>query len=469
MRCWVSATIGISRMSTSSQPVTIGPDFEAHISDLIDNVEAAMDDRLQNPFDDHSIERWRGSILAFRNSLRDFTQATSYLPEFHPDPADLAFLDRPVVITGLGRSGTSLLRNLLDSHPSLLTFSGETRFWRRASLSASYQEQVSYTVSRIFMLLVSLDGGKGPRWNLSGGKADLQTYLNFVSLYDHYVRLMPQHPNTPVKAATAAFYAARGSRETQPLRWVNKAPDDIRYKDVILKAFPQAKFILSIRDPRARMTSRKMRANRGSNMFDLAHQSDHVRQSWTEVAETLAAEKPETSLLVRYEDLVQQPEAVMRRIADFLEIEFTPSMLEPTVYGDSARMKSGYGEKTITPGKVMTTSLDKWRQSMSENEIQVIDAFLQSVPDTFGYTIPPVSAGQFWRAARKVRQEYQNDPLRTVSHWITLIRYLRLSPVPLRWLSDPLARLRRFYYGPFDLFFRRARGKMRIIRKQLAD
>jgi hypothetical protein len=456
------------RMSTSTQHVTIGPEFEAHISDLIDNVEASIEKRIQNPFDKKSAEEWRSSILAFRTGLNEFAQGTNYLPEFHPDPANMPFLDRPVVITGLGRSGTSLLRNLLDSHPSLLTFSGETRFWRRASEAVTYQDQVNYTGYRVFSLLVSLDGGRGPRWNLSGGKADLQTYLNFVTLYDYYIKNMPKHPNTPAKAATAAFYASQGKQDTQPLRWVNKAPDDILYKELILKSFPQTKFILSIRDPRARMASRKMRANRGGNVFDLAGQSHHVAKSWAEMAEVLAAEKPGTSLLVRYEDLVQEPEAVMRRIAEFLEIEFSPSMLEPTVYGEPARMKSGYGEKTIVPGKVTTSSVDKWRQTVSADEIRVIDAFHQFVPNTFGYDIPRVSAGQFRAAVRNVRQEYSDVPARRVSPWLEMIQTLRLLPAPLRWLGEPVARFRRFYYGPLDHFFRRVRGKSRIIRKQIA-
>jgi hypothetical protein len=455
-------------MSSSSQYITIGPDFEARISDLIDNVEVSIEKRLQNPFDKESAEEWRSSILAFRSCLVDFARGTNYLPEFHPDPDRMSFLDRPVMITGLGRSGTSLLRNLLDAHPNLLTFSGETRFWRRASEAVTYQDQVNYTGYRIFSLLVSLDGGRGPRWNLSGGKADLQTYLNFVTLYDYYIGQMPKHLNTPAKAATAAFYAAQGRKDTQPLRWVNKAPDDILYKDIILNSFPQTKFILSVRDPRARMASRKLRANRAGNMFDLAGQSHHVAKSWTEVADVLAAEKPDTSLLVRYEDLVQQPEAVMRRIAEFLEIEFSPTMLEPTVYGEPARMKSGYGEKTIVPGTVTTSSVDKWRQSVSENEITIIDAYHQFVPNKFGYEIPRVSAGQFRDAVRQVRQEYSSFPLRTVSPWLELIQYLRLLPAPLCWLSDPLARFRRFYYGPLEHFFRRVRGKSRIIRNQIA-
>jgi hypothetical protein len=455
-------------MNTSSHHVTIGSDFEAHISDLIDHVEASIAKRAQNPFDRQSAEEWRSSILAFRSGLVNFAQGMNYLPEFHPDLDSMPFLDRPVVITGLGRSGTALLRNLLDSHPNLLTFSGETRFWRRASEAVTYQDQVDYTGCRIFSLLVSLDGGRGPRWNLSGGKADLQTYLNFVTLYDHYIEQLPKHPNTPAKAATAAFYATQGRKDTQPLRWVNKAPDDILYKDMILESFPQTKFILSIRDPRARMASRKLRANRAGNVFDLAGQSYHVANSWAEVADVLAAEKPDTSLLVRYEDLVQQPEAVMRHIAEFLEIEFSPTMLEPTVYGEPAHMKSGYGEKTIVPGKVTTSSVDKWRQSVSENEITVVDAYHQFVPNTFGYKIPRVSAGQFRDAVRKVRQEYRNFPLRTVSPWLEVIQYLRLLPAPLRWLSDPLARFRRFFYGPLEHFFRRVRGKSRIIRKQIA-
>ncbi|MGE5223096.1 MAG: sulfotransferase, partial [Omnitrophica WOR_2 bacterium] len=44
-------------------------------------------------------------------------------------PNDLR--DRPVFICGHPKSGTSLLRSLLDSHPQVIVYPEETSFFRR--------------------------------------------------------------------------------------------------------------------------------------------------------------------------------------------------------------------------------------------------------------------------------------------------------------------------------------------------
>ena len=43
-----------------------------------------------------------------------------------PQPMDVPLRDRPVFICGHPKSGTSLLRNLLDSHSELVVYPEET-------------------------------------------------------------------------------------------------------------------------------------------------------------------------------------------------------------------------------------------------------------------------------------------------------------------------------------------------------
>jgi hypothetical protein len=127
---------------------------------------------------------------------------------------------------------------------------------------------------------------------------------------------------------------------------VNKSPDDAFIWRRILECWPDAKFILLLRHPAA-----------------ITDSWSRARKEWTrdEVAEDVlkymrAVEKVRSKhggLEVRYEDLTTQPEREMRRVCEFIGVQWEPAMLEYG-QGDHGDFAPGLGDwsRRIRSGKI---------------------------------------------------------------------------------------------------------------------
>jgi hypothetical protein len=95
-------------------------------------------------------------------------------------------------------------------------------------------------------------------------------------------------------------------------------------------------------------------------------------------------------LEVRYEELVQAPENELRKIAAFLDLPFSSSMLEY----HQGRMRDDPGLSTKDRWLPPTDGLRDWRAGFSERDLELFEALAGDLLDTLGYpraTGPPVS------------------------------------------------------------------------------
>jgi hypothetical protein len=117
---------------------------------------------------------------------------------------------------------------------------------------------------------------------------------------------------------------------------VNKTPNDVFIVDKIAAAWPDARFIFLLRHPGAIARSRQN-----------ARPQDPVEKNAAMVARYCnaveAARQAHDGLTVRYEDLAADPAAVTKEICAFLGVEWEQQMLD---YGEFAhgKFKSGLGD-----------------------------------------------------------------------------------------------------------------------------
>jgi LPS sulfotransferase NodH len=112
----------------------------------------------------------------------------------------------------------------------------------------------------------------------------------------------------------------------------DKTPNNVFVVDRLREAWPDARFIFLLRHPGAIARSRQAYKGEGAD-------AGVVR--YCEALE--AARQTYDGHTVRYEDLTADPERELRRICDFLGVAYEPTMLE---YGqfDHGRYKSGLGD-----------------------------------------------------------------------------------------------------------------------------
>jgi Sulfotransferase family len=215
---------------------------------------------------------------------------------------DLDFLPVPVIV-GAPRSGTTLLRMMLDAHPNL-AIPPETGFLTAdpASLQrlsprqfADYIEQFppGATAWQDFRI-------PSPVWH--------DTLENI-------------EPFSPANAFRAFYrlYAARFSKT----RWGDKTPLHVFGMEQIGNMLPESRFIHVIRDGRdVALSWRKTWFAPGQDMETLA---SHWKQ-WVTAGQS-SRKRDGHYVEIRYEELIQETASVLQRICEYIALDFQPAML----------------------------------------------------------------------------------------------------------------------------------------------
>jgi hypothetical protein len=120
-------------------------------------------------------------------------------------------------------------------------------------------------------------------------------------------------------------------------RLVTKTPNDVFIADRIKTAWPDAKLIFLLRHPAAIARSRK---EVQGEAYDPEKNVALIRR-YCEALE--AARQNYDGVTIRYEELTVDPQPTLRRVCEYLGVPFEPGMLD---YGeqDHGRFKSGLGD-----------------------------------------------------------------------------------------------------------------------------
>lgn len=298
--------------------------------------------------------------------------------DWAPDPTRdeeiNAFIDSPVFICGPGRSGTTLLAQLLDGHPSLYVMPGDSNYVGRFyGKKWKFHSLALYWTKRLVNPL-----GQKPFWLL--GK-DPENYKRFILSLKHFL----EQEMEPFIAVVSAMYATAG-KKNQTRYWVEKTPGNEEYVNSILERFPNAKFIHIIRDPLENLVSLKkfslLRKSR-FNVIDGAYRiKSLIDLGWTN-RNQLGQER---YLIIHYENLITRLLENLKTICDFLEINFSDSLCTPTVHSIPASSNSSHKERIKVGEVVKQNRMSRWAEYFSEDEKKSIVSILYETALKCGYS-----------------------------------------------------------------------------------
>lgn len=254
----------------------------------------------------------------------------------------LALSARPVFICGAHRSGTSLVRNLLDGHPALAVLPSEGTFYTNfeARLAGFPPREQAAEMGQEWLRRLVNPSNQPPFWLLGRSSAENSPYVEFARRLGAWWsagggRMWP---------LVAVVLARAGPIEAGVERWVEKTPTNERYLARLWAEFPDAKVIHVVRRPEDALASHK------ALMGVRWRPGREVAGIFRNLARSLriaAGQAPsDRHLMLRYEDLASRPNEAARRLAEFLEIAPLPSLQEPTVVGMPVRANSSFaGER----------------------------------------------------------------------------------------------------------------------------
>jgi len=270
-------------------------------------------------------------------------------------------------VVGCPRSGTTLMQRMLDHHPQLAV-ANDSHFIPRAIEAVAIgvdpaltPELVEWVRSyRRFYRLGLSDAA------VYEAAAEAHTYREFVS----------------------ALYSEHGRIRGKPLAG-EKTPDYVRHLSRLHALFPWVRTIHIIRDGRdvALSTLEWAREDKGPGKFELWQEEPMAVCALWWRWQVSTGQREATALSpaqyheVIYENLVAQPEEILRAVADFLDLPFAQEML--TYYEGNVRNQPGLSAKKAwlppTPG------LRDWRTQMTERDLELFEALAGDLLTALGY------------------------------------------------------------------------------------
>jgi len=344
---------------------------------------------------------------ALKAALETYTNAVCTLAGERPalwiseelQAATERFRNHPVFIVGAPKSGTTLVRNLLDGHPELVVLPSEGQYWAtflRRFGRATFSSQID-ALGRIWVERFINPDGQPPLWLLGKTRADrTNSYVDFIRYLTAWAhQLQGRGSGNLLLALALAFHAvtkgpANGRAEdgATPVAWVEKTPLNELYLDLILTSFPRARFIHVVRDPRAIVSSRRtLKAYRGPTRHSLVADCLLLRRSFAGGARNLRRLGTRRYHVLRYEDLVQEPVEAVRHLADFLGVEDDASLTRPSVMGRPASSNSAYPHLRV-PGRIYDEASRRFVDVLNAREQLVIEGVLRREAGRFGYEWP---------------------------------------------------------------------------------
>jgi Sulfotransferase family len=283
-----------------------------------------------------------------------------------------------VFIVGAPRSGTTLLRRIVDAHPSI-AITRETH-WITKLLEGENAFSPDAPVTPALLRRLRAH----PKFTRMGVDD---------SELDHMVsRPEPLSYAELVTRIFDRYGEAHGKRLVG-----DKVPDYVRHLPLLHRLWPQARFVHLIRDGRDVALSMLTR-ERFARRFATWEQDpiSTAALSWEQLVrlgrEAGAELPPARYNELRYESLVAEPSGECRKLCDFLGVPFDERMLR----FHEGRTREDPGRDAKRAWRPITQGLRSWRTEMADGEVERFEAAAGELLDELGYPRtrpdPPPSA-----------------------------------------------------------------------------
>lgn len=335
-------------------------------------------------------------------------------------------------IIGSGRSGTTLMTTVFNANPTVLA-APEVRLCMAFYQKYAHQNPVSATFAHDLASYINLVIGrkkatrKAHIWgsdiensifnNLDPAKIQQLNYANLYKL----LQLNIEMPN-------------KNNADAQII--IDKNPDYTFYVEPLMRLFPDAKFVVMLRDYRSVVSSYKLHQGKRIESCVL---NAFLWNKFNRETARLHTTYPNKVMLLRYEDLVQDTEKWVRQTCQFLNIGFDKAMLTPHQNLETqaqaiqntevtARDKKKIGELTKP---INTSHLGAWKTRLTDQEIIEIETLCAQTGSLFGY-----EPSKQLTATDKLKVYLLNLPrlvLANITFWLLVKNYFYL-PFSLRML-----------------------------------
>ncbi len=301
------------------------------------------------------------------------------------------------------------MRAIFDSHPQLVVYPEETVFFRRyLPQAAGLDQQAQLALAERLLIHIF-------RWNSTNPVPDQQGYpdRDYSAISYEEIRLKMweiaaetspdgqdnHHPGDILSAAVLAYGEVRGQVGSQTRQvwannmrwWVEKSPYNEYYADQIFNWWPDARCIHILRDPRDNFASYSRKHPDWSPEFFAANWARSTQAG----KDNLARYGEGRYHILRYEDLVHDPDNRLRALAAFLGIDWNASLIAPTRAGAQWSGNSMFANQFE---QISAAPVARWKEKLAHTDAAVIELITQPLLTDYGYS--PIALTQSGLASK---------------------------------------------------------------------
>ena len=243
----------------------------------------------------------------------------------------------PIIIGGCARSGTTLMRVMIDSHRNLYC-GPETGLLYTKTLNKNKIRSIARQLDIQLDELILMKNA---------------SVSNIQFIEQIFMKL--QH-------------------RAGKLRWGEKSPMNVLYLDRIFKYFPRAQFIHMIRDgrdvscslrhfPKTKFINGKLVELNTNNPLD------ECIQRWVhDVRNGLLWRGDSRYLEIKYEDLITDPEKTVKNVLGFLNEPWDETVLNYYSIKSSTRDRAKIPQNVEAQKPIYTSSYERWKKEFTEED-----------------------------------------------------------------------------------------------------
>ena len=263
--------------------------------------------------------------------------------------------DDPILLTGVYRSGTTILSCMLGAHPEINFTYGSVNYLRwfvkKATDPKKYKE-------RLFKRYQKKISSKSIINSIESSKHEISHGLIYSAIMEDFFN-------------------------NKEKRWGEKTLLEWTNIPTFINMYPNSKALHIIRDPRDVIASFKnVTFEPGNRYLDAIFASMHSMDTCMRFKKELPEDR---YYHVVYESLITNPEYELQKICNFLEIEYSDSMMDKSLYKDQfgdvldADSHTSYNDnKNNLSGR--------WRDQLNDIDISIIEGLLLKQLEQFNYT-----------------------------------------------------------------------------------
>ena len=292
-------------------------------------------------------------------------------------------LNSPIFILGCHKSGTSLLKSLLDGHPDLTVLPSETHFFQYSGYWVDYELRRNTNLNKTIEKQT-----KGLLQFFKNENRIIDPYApsNMNGKYDELLfmeSIKKSSPSTPPELFStylnSIYYSLTKRNIPKNTRIVEKSVENSAFSHLLKSWYPNCKFIHIVRNPYATITAiRKMKSENGFPFLGPILRS--MCSSYYDLYRNQCSMKD--YLVIKYEDLINNPQYTLSKIIEHLEIDHHNNLVKPTLLG-----KQWTGNSTSNEyfSGISKAPLKRWEKEITDIEISLTNRYLEPVFNLYNY------------------------------------------------------------------------------------